>query len=144
MATKWSNHTGTVKWAKVYKGQEDPKYHYYSLDFYPDDVEAFLATEIQVEKREDEDGTFFKLRREPKKLIKDKVVEFGPPDVWDADAQPFDKSIGNGSKVTVRVAVYDTAKGKGHRLEAVMVNEWVEYKKPEGEDDGPRKPKFPF
>ena len=147
MATKFSNHTGTIKWAKVYKGQEDPLYKNYSIDFYPDDVEALLATGLQVQPRKDKETgeVYFKLRRDVSKLINGKVVEFGPPDVWDSEAKPFDKSIGNGSKVTIRLAVYDTAtKGKGHRLEAVMVNEWVEYKRPDGEEDGPRTPKFPF
>lgn len=146
MATKFKRYSGTVKWAKVYEGQEDQKYGHYGLDFYPDDVEDFKSSGVQLQERTDEEGgVFFKLRRTPKKLIKDKVVDFGTPLVLDAEGEPFDKPIGNGSKVTVKIAVYDTVKGLGHRLEAVRVDEWVEYKKEEGASDGgPNTPKFPF
>lgn len=148
MATKFTNHTGTVKWAKVYKGQEDSEYNCYSLAFYPDDVDEFTETGTQLQPKKDEDGTFFQLRRPVDKVIKGETVYFGPPEVFGPDTQPFNNLIGNGSKVTVRVAVYDYVygkkQGKGTRLEAVMVNDWVEYKK-EGETSSePNKPRFPF
>jgi hypothetical protein len=41
--------------------------------------------------------------------------------------------IGNGSTVTCKISVYDTQLGKGHQLEAVRVEELVEYVKTEGE-----------
>lgn len=37
--------------------------------------------------------------------------------------------IGNGSLVVVNVSYYDTAKGKGHRLESINVLDLVEYQK---------------
>lgn len=145
MATKYETFTGKVKWAKVYKGQEDEKYGHYGVNFYPDDVEAFKATGVQLQAKVDDDGTWFQLRRKPKQLIRNEVVDFGTPKVIDAEGNLFDKPIGNGSTVTVKVAVYDTQKGKGHRLEALRVDEWVEYKKPEEVGTGgAATPKFPF
>jgi hypothetical protein len=41
--------------------------------------------------------------------------------------------IGNGSKVKVSVAVYDTVKGKGQRLESIQVLDLIEYEKGEYE-----------
>lgn len=48
---------------------------------------------------------------------KGKVVRRGSPVI-----------IGNGSDVRIRVAFYDTMKGKGQRLEAVQVTSLIEYK----------------
>lgn len=50
---------------------------------------------------------------------KSKVVRRGKPIL-----------IGNGSHVKVRVAVYDTQKGKGQRLDSVTILNLVEYEKP--------------
>ena len=36
-------------------------------------------------------------------------------------------SIGNGSEVTIKVAAYSSVKGKGHRLEAVKVENLIPY-----------------
>ncbi|WP_205105296.1 hypothetical protein, partial [Sutterella massiliensis] len=46
----------------------------------------------------------------------DKIVRRGKP-----------VSLGNGSEVTVDIAVYDTQKGKGHRVEKITVHNLVEY-----------------
>jgi hypothetical protein len=60
-------------------------------------------------------------------MIKDQLVAFGPPTVIDKDKNPVTALVGNGSKVTAKVAVYDTRMGKGHRLETVRVDELVEF-----------------
>lgn len=71
--------------------------------------------------------TFVTFRRPNQKLIKNQVVQFGPPGLIDANGQPVTKMVGKGSKLTVKVVVYDSMKGKGHRLDTVRVDELVEY-----------------
>ena len=139
MATQFYYFKAKAQWCRLYEGMEDEKFGHYGLDFFPDDVEAFKASGVQLQPRENEDGDiFFKLRRHPEALIKGELTKFGPPKVVDKDNEPFDKLIGNGSEVTVKIAVYDTAhKGKGHRLESVRVEDLVVYEK-DGEDAAPK------
>jgi len=128
MATEYYYLTGRVNWAKVRK--PDPDYDNYTIDFYPDakSLEVIKETGIQVEPRQSQDeGIFYKFRRPHEKLIKKELVEFGPPQVLDKDNTEFDGLIGNGSEVTVKISVYDSKKGKAHRLEAVRVEKLVEY-----------------
>ena len=101
-------------------------------------------------------------RRPQFKLMGKKVVYFAPPKIYDrnrklvvsytdADGNPINSYedaniepqrkgdvvlIGNGSKVAVNLAVYNTAKGMASRLEGLRILDLVEYN-PEGkEDDG--------
>lgn len=105
-------------------------------------------------------GKYIQFTRPAFKVIKGKMINFSGPIVmteegvvvdyvstetekriysFDAD----DKSkvvrrgkpilIGNGSDVRVRVAVYDTQKGKGQRLESVTVLNLIEYVRQERE-----------
>lgn len=132
MATQFYYFKGKCNWARLYEGMEDEKFGHYGIDFFPEDNEAFKATGVQLQPRENEDGeVFYKLRRNPEALIKGEVVKFGPPKVVDKDNESFDKLIGNGSTVTVKIGVYDTRKGKGHRLESVRVEDLVVYEKDE-------------
>lgn len=144
MATQVFYFLGKTKWTKVYPGQEDQKYGHFGMDFYPDDLEAFQKTGVQLQERTDDDGVFFKLRRTPTKLIKGKLADFGAPTVLDSNNQPFNQPIGNGSTVTVKLSVYDTVKGKGHRLDSVRVEDWVEYKKEGQSTEAVNVPKLPF
>lgn len=125
---------GTIKWAKVHT--PDPKFGNYEVNLYPDKPSwaAFKRSGLELKIREDDDGKFITLRRPDKKLIKNEIKEFGPPKVMTADLEKFDGNIGNGSKVTVKVNVYDTQKGKGHRLEAIRIDELVEYNKVDVDD----------
>lgn len=141
MATAIHYWSGKCKWAKVY--QPDQTYGNYTLDFYPDDPSEIPASGLKLEPKTDEDGTFFRIRRPKEKLIKDELVVFGKPKVFlnlgtvdengIPQVEPFDKLIGNGSRVTIKVAVYDAGKFKGHRLESVRVDEHVPYEKTDGE-----------
>lgn len=150
MATKFFDLTGTVKWAKVRK--PDDKYNNWTVNFYPDERSwrIFQDSGLQIRPKEDEDGKFVIFRRPAEKLIKSELVKFEPPKVWDANNQAFDGIIGNGSSATVKVAVYDTVKGKGHRWEAIRVDKLVEYNPPAVEGtaapaDGTAAPKpLPF
>ncbi len=131
MATKFYYLTGTSKWVKARK--PDEKYGNYTMNLYLDDgsKKIFKESEMQIAPKEDEDGTFYTFRRPHEKLMKSEVVVFGPPKVFNADNTEFDGLVGNGSRVTVKISVYDTIKGKGHRWESIRVEDLVEYN-PEG------------
>lgn len=118
---------GIAKWAKVHT--PDKKYGHYSINVYmdPDNLAAYTKSGIQVAVKEDEEGKFVTFRRSPKKLIKGELVDFGGPAVFNAEGTPLKEDVGNGSDVTVKVTSFETAKGVGHRLESVLVNNLVEY-----------------
>lgn len=131
MSTKVFYFSGTCKWAKLAK--PDTKYNNFGLDLYLDDKswEAFKKSELQLKVKKDDDGSYVSFKRPVSKLIKGELVEFGPPEMLKVDGSPFDMSVlvGNGSTVTCKVVVYDSMKGKGHRLEAVRIDELVEFNK---------------
>ena len=131
MASNYVYLTGKCKWAKVYK--VDDKYKNWQIQLYMDNASQakFDASGMTMQSKQDEDGVYVTFRRPEAKLIKNELVKFDPPQVMDKDGNPFDGTIGNGSTVTIKVIVYDTIKGKGHRLEAVRVDNLIEYKKPE-------------
>lgn len=129
MATKTFYFSGTCKWAKLNK--PDTKYNNFGIDLYLDEKswDAFKKSELQLKVKKDDDGSFVSFKRPVSKLIKGELVDFGKPEMLDAGGQPMDNEIlvGNGSEVTCKVVVYDSAKGKGHRLEAVRVDNLIEY-----------------
>ena len=127
MATTYHYFTGKTKWAKVRK--PDPKYDNFQVPLYLDDASKaeFAKTGLRLRFKSDEDGEFVTFRRPVSKMFKDGETVFGPPAVENPDGTEFEGLIGNGSTLTVKVSVYDSAMGKGHRLEAVRVDELVEY-----------------
>lgn len=122
MASETLYFRGIAKWAKLDK--PDDRYHNYSINVLLDEdsLNEFDRSGIRVKGKEDaDDGEIYHRFR--------RASDFGPPAVVDDVGDPFKKVIGNGSTVTVAVEVYDTKKmGKGHRLMAVRVDKWVEYK----------------
>jgi hypothetical protein len=127
MATETYYFKGIAKWAKVYR--PDPEYDNYKINVYLDDASKalFVAAGTQLTPKEDDDGEYVTFRRDHSKMIKKELVTFGPPKVVDADGHLLTENIGNGSKVVVKVQVYDGKKGKGHRLEAVQVVDLIVY-----------------
>lgn len=137
----------------VYMGNTSYKLNFYPEN--EAELKKFTDSGIQKTIKEDENGKFFELIRPAYKMIKGTVVNFTGPVVLDKenkvivdfvskvtgkrvysyDAKDQDNVerrgspilIGNGSKVEVEVAVYDTVKGKGHRLEQIKVLDLVEY-----------------
>lgn len=111
---------------------------------------------LQGVPKEDEDGKFVTFRRDTNKKIGKDFVEFTPPFIYDTDGTPLvqykDKAsgknvyqfnvkddieyeqsgervmIGNGTIAKIRVSVFSTMKGKGHRLENIKLVDLVEYK----------------
>jgi hypothetical protein len=158
--TQFHTFEGKVKWAKVYTPDEFRGAVRWGLQFYPKDkkeLEALKATGIQKKFKSDEDGDFVNLSRSTTKLIKNKLVNFTPPIIYDKDGttlvyyadddgkivRSYDDDgksvrrvgepvlIGNGSTVAVTISVYPTAMGPGNRLESVKVLDLIVYEKPE-------------
>lgn len=124
--------TGTCKWAKLVKpdAEYDKTKHSWKIDLYMDDKSwsYFDQSGIQIKVRKDDAGEkYVTFKRPTEKLMKDKWVSFSPPEVLGKDGKKYEGSIGNGSKVSVKVEVYNTAKGKGHTLLGVRVDDLVEY-----------------
>lgn len=131
MASNYFFLSGKAKWAKLFK--PDDKYKNWQIQVYLDDesMKIYDASGMTMQKKTDADGVFVTFRRPEAKVIKEELVKFEPPSVLDASGNKLDQLVGNGSDVTVKVIVYDTMKGKGHRLEAVKVNKLVPYVKQE-------------
>lgn len=113
--------SGIAKWVRVDKPDQ---FGNYSLNLCLDNesMQTFDQSGMKIRGNEDkEDGkTYHRFRRSQ---------EAGAPIVVDSTGKPFTKIIGNGSEITIRVEVYDAKKfGKGHRLIAIRVDDWVEFK----------------
>lgn len=138
MATKEIYMSGKIKWAKGLKNM-DPKYQSYSAAFYPTDksLNEYKQLGLNTKFHMDDDGESFSVRRPHDKTFVNKqtgikeIKVFGVPEVFierDNEITPVDPyTIGNGSDVTVKISVYDTGYGKGCRLEAVRVDNLIEF-----------------
>ena len=131
MASKYYYLSGKAKWARLFT--PDEKYKNYKIDLALDDAskETFVESGMTMQSKAQEDGIFITFRRPESKVIKDELVKFDPPLVTDGDGNKVESLVGNGSDVTIKVVVYDTVKGKGHRLEAVRVDNLIPYEKPQ-------------
>ena len=121
---------GVGKWVKPYPGQEDTKYGKKAvMELYPNEKGILQLKAAGWRKKfyESEDGQFIKLSRDVDKEFKDQPL--GHPKVVDAEGKPFDRLIGNGSKVVAKIALYDSRMGKGARWEALQVVDLVPYEK---------------
>lgn len=144
MATTYMNFDGYAHWAKVYEDHYDEymgnKRWSIFLEFKDEnELGKFKNSGLRLQLK-DTPGAGVQFRRPFQKLIKGEVVTFDPPEVnqWDDESKsfvPFTAPIGNGSLVRVNVAVYDTAKGKGHRLQSVSVMKHVPYEPKATEED---------
>lgn len=127
MATRVYKFYGKCQWAKVHT--PDEKYGNYQIDVFLDgpSMDLFKKSGLQLRVKDYEGERFVGFRRVPKKLIKGEMVDFGKPKVTDAVGREIDDLIGNGSVVAVTVSVFDTVKGKGHRLDVVEVRKLVPF-----------------
>ena len=80
---------GKMKWAKVIGEPETFMGNtFWSLQFYPDDVAAIRAIGIKNNIREDEDGTYLKIKRPAEKLFTNRdtgrkeLTYFTPPFIY--------------------------------------------------------------
>ena len=122
--------TGECKWARVQT--PDDKYKKYSIDVKLDEKQMYEYGNLKLKGKPREGFVTFSSYPDKKNS--------GPakkPEVVDAEGNPCDALIGNGSNVTVKVETYsynnEYGKGNGSRLVAVKVNELKEYVKSEGE-----------
>ena len=122
--------SGPCRWAKVYQPDEKfgPKY---SIEVQLNDAELKKYKAAGCMGNPSKDGEGYYTFRRTKTLLtkKGKLMENGPPSVFDSEGRPFTATIGNGSEVTVKVETYMTDKGVGTKLQAVQVNKLVEYDK---------------
>lgn len=137
MASKYYYLSGKAKWARLFT--PDDKYKNYKIDLQLDDasIKTFAESGMTMQSKMQDDGSYITFRRPEAKLIKNELVKFDPPAVTDKDGNAVESLIGNGSDVTIKVVVYDTVKGKGHRLEAVRVNNLIPYEKKETPEETP-------
>ena len=136
MSTEYFYFTGKAKWAKTKEPDKAFGSSEYKITLYVDKKtkKDIIEAGVQVTPKEDDEGIYFQFRRPESKLWPNgDLTDFGPPDIYSEDGKTkFDGYIGNGSDVTVKVSVYDTRKGKGHRLEAIRIDTLVPY------DGGPK------
>lgn len=104
----------------------------WTIDVKLDEASEVLFQESGCQLRTSKDGQGFRTFRRPvQKVINDTIYDYAAPTIVDETNAPLDtavaKTIGNGSKVTIKVDIYGTRKGKGHQLEAVRVDELVPY-----------------
>jgi hypothetical protein len=131
MSSKQYEFWGETYYAQVF-GKGDEKYKRWKCPVILDNPSQnlFDKSGLQLEPKKTPDGkVFYNFSRPFSKIIKEKLEVFEPPTVIDAQDNPFTEALGNGTKVRVQVAVFDTFKGKGHRLEKVKVMEHVPYSK---------------
>jgi|SRR6185312_1315524 len=114
------------------------KYEKWSVAIHPDQKSLEIIRDLQSQgiknvMKKDDDGYYIQFSREPTKLMRGKVVAFGPPKVIGKDGKPVDATrIGNGSDATVRLEVYQHGtpsggKAKAARLDSVRIDNMVEY-----------------
>lgn len=129
MPTQKFKFYGTCNYAKVH--EPDQKFNIYTLDAYLDDPSWRLFTrsgmQLQIRENEETGAEFVKFRRPVEGIIDKKLIEYGPVPVEDADGNKITDLIGNGSTCIFEVAVFDTRKGKGHRLEKLVVTNLIPY-----------------
>lgn len=140
MASSIHYFSGKCKWAKVFK--PDERYNKFSIDvaLTGKQLEEFNKLGLRGKPKIDEEGNHWvTFRRDPASQVykSGERVPAGPPSVSDPDGNSFSGIIGNGSDVTVKIQVYSWenkqyGKGMGSRLEAVRVDNLVEYKRDDG------------
>jgi hypothetical protein len=129
MTTTHFYFTGPVSWAKLKKPDDYQGQLSWKINVYLDKkgLKTLQESELRVRPKKDDNGTYVTFKRSTVKEIKGEEIEFDPPTVLDKNNEPLDRLVGNGSVATVKVSVFDTRMGKGHRLESVRVEELVEY-----------------
>jgi hypothetical protein len=148
MATQKVFFSGTFKWAKLNEKNasvypDDDKGPFCSVDFYfdnKDDLKVFkgFKTRNTVKIDEETGEQFVQFRRY---LNHKSIPEFGGvPEVKikneEGEVSDFTDLIGNLTKGTIKLSVYDHAYGTACRLEGVLITKLVPYEKKEGGESG--------
>ena len=127
MASKDYYFSGEAKWAMLFAPDKEYKNYKITVNLDEPSKVKYLESGLQGRPKTDDGGFWVTFRRPETKEIKGDLKRFEKPKVVNDLGEEVTDFVGNGSKVTVRVTVYDTRRGKGHRLEAVRVDELVKY-----------------
>jgi hypothetical protein len=149
MATKYYIFKGKASWHHLVKPDQAFGAERWSLNLVmnEEEVKRLADTGCMLQPKEVKDSDsgekYVQFRRPVEKKIKGEMVYFDPPEVYDADGEAFEEVIGHDSELEVKVAIYDTIKGKGHRLESVKVVSHIPYTPSEssGEEEEESTPK---
>lgn len=142
MAQTTYTFSGPVRWAKVHTTDQKFGKHGIEIQLDEEGLEKYKESGLQGRSSKDGEG-YYSFRRDPKQLVwvDGTRQAAGKPHVFDADGYAITDLIGNGSVCTISVTVYDYdnsfGKGKGHRLEAVRVDELVKYEKQDTASSAP-------
>jgi hypothetical protein len=140
--------SGTIMWAKVFERNRDQGEFHTETDgactvnmiLEKEELDKLKAAGSRLRPNITDDGLSVKFRR----AFKNPVAEDfgGAPQVVDGEGNDWDDSIsiGNLSKGTVAITIYETKMGKGTRLEGLQVTELVEF----ATDGGSYEKKLPF
>jgi hypothetical protein len=133
----WTEYvSGKAKWVCAHKPNQ---YGDYKMDLYPDEQSLSKIMKWKEEGlknviRKDDDGAVIAFKRASSKLIRGKVVGFGPPEIIDAEGKPTPHvQVGNGSDVTVRINIYrfngptGSKPGIATRWDALRIDNLVPY-----------------
>lgn len=129
MSTKFLYFTGPCKWAKLKTPDEYNGVKKWKINVYlnKNELKQLKDSGLRLKVKEDEDGSFVTFNRDVEKDFGGEVKSFEPPQILDSSNEPIDVLVGNGSTVTAKVAVFDSAMGKAHRLEKVRIDNLVEF-----------------
>lgn len=134
--------TGKGKWFhKIFQADEYRGKKSWSFTLYPepDSLEKIkgIIKQYQLLNRikKDEDGECLNLKRPVMKpwKVENEPPEFEPVRVLDEHGELITDDypkIGNGTKVTAKLSLFQSANGSGMRLESIRVDELVEYAPP--------------
>lgn len=143
---EWVYFQGKGSWFKnLQQGDNEYKNWNVKLHFLPQSYDAFMQLKerdgdvegIMNEVKRDDDGYYHLFKRPMFKDFGMGEEPLLPPEIVDADNQPWDRNtlIGNGSDITIKCECYKYTnrrtkkRGKAIRLVAVMINNLVPYSK---------------
>lgn len=138
MATNYHKIKGKLKWCQnLFEPDDFRGSRNYKVNMYDIDESIWKNSGVQTRPREDKEGdVMYTLKRPTRKMIKEDLIEFDPPEVVMENGESLDgRIIGNGSEAVVEFITYDTSMGMGHRFNKVIITNLVEYVKPTPEDN---------
>lgn len=116
---------GKVSW---FRPKVPNKWNKWSVQIHPNDKGLEIIRDLQAQGvknqlKKDNDGYYTSFSRPvTKETSTGKILSFTPVEVFDADGNPFDGLVGNGSDATLKLEVYSHATPGGGKAKAVR---WV-------------------
>lgn len=116
---------GKIAW---FRPKVPNKWNKWSTQIHPDDkgleaIRDLQAKGLKNQLKKDDDGYFLNVSRPvTKETAGGRILSFKPVEVFDADGNPFDGNVGNGSDATLKVEVYEHQTPGGGKAKAMR---WV-------------------